>query len=61
MQAKQWYGDASTFTPQNGAPKLGAPGDYSEPRQYLVKNNMRRPAGVPQSMRLYEIRVVVLP
>lgn len=61
MQAKQWYGDASTFTPQNGAPKLGAPGDYSEPRQYLVKNNMRRPAGVPQSMRLYEIRIVVLP
>lgn len=61
MQTKQWYGDACTFTPVNGAPKLGAPGDYSEPRQYLVKNNMRRPAGVPQSMRIYEIRIVVLP
>ncbi len=61
MLASQYLGDATTFEPQNGAPKLGVPGDFSEPRQYLVKNNMRRPSGVPQTQRLYEVRVVVLP
>lgn len=61
MLASQYLGDATTFTPMNGAPKLGVPGDFSEPRQYLVKNNMRRPAGVAQAQRLYEVRIVVLP
>lgn len=61
MFASQYIGDATTFTPQNGAPALGVPGDFSEPRQYLVKNNMRRPSGVPQAQRLYEVQVIKLP
>lgn len=61
MVASQYNGDATTFTPLNDAPALGVPGDFSEPRQYLVKNNMRRPKGVAQSQRIYELHVVVLP
>lgn len=61
MLASQYNGDATTFTPLNGAPALGVPGDFSVPRQYLVKNNMRRPKGVAQSQRIYEVHVVVLP
>lgn len=54
-------GDATLVVPQNGAPALGTPGDYTQPRQYLVKNNMRRPAGVPQAQRLYEVEIIKLP
>lgn len=61
LQSQQHYGDDCKVEPQNGAPKLGAPGDYTEPRQYLLLNNLRRPEGVPQAKRLYEVHVVVLP
>ena len=61
LQSQQHYGDDCKIEPQNGAPKLGAPGDYTEPRQYLLLNNLRRPEGVPQAKRLYEVHVVVLP
>ena len=61
MQARQWYGDACLYEPQKDAPRLGVPGDFSKPRQYMVYNNMRRPDGVPQAKRLYEINIIVLP
>ena len=48
-------------TPLDGAPALGTPGDYTQPRQYLVKNDMRRPSGVQQAQRLYEVEFVKLP
>lgn len=52
---------ACTVVPQNGAPELGKPGDYSKPQQYLVKNISRLPEGVQQYTRLYEVRVTFLP
>lgn len=61
LVGNQYYGTDTTISPQNGAPALGVPGDFSEPRQYLMKNNMYRPSGVPQAQRLYEIQVVKLP
>ena len=61
IQARQSEGDACLYEPQKDAPRLGIPGDFSKPRQYMVYNNMRRPDGVPQSKRLYEINIIVLP
>lgn len=54
-------GNATLVKPQDDAPKLGTPGDYTQPRKYLVVNNMRRPSGVPQAKRMYEVQFVVLP
>lgn len=48
-------------TPQDGAPKLGIPGDFTAPRRYMVTNESRLPAGVERSRRLYEVRVTFLP
>lgn len=61
MQTGVRDGDACVFEPQKDAPRLGIPGDFSKPRQYMVYNNMRRPDGVPQAKRLYEINIIVLP
>lgn len=61
IQARQSRGDACLYEPQKDAPRLGIPGDFSKPRQYMVYNNMRRPDGVPQAKRLYEINIIVLP
>jgi len=52
---------ACVVEPVGDAPKLGVPGDFSTPRRYLVKNTTRRPDGVPQAQRLYEVRVTFLP
>lgn len=52
---------ACVVEPVDNAPKLGVPGDFSSPRRYLVKNITRRPDGVPQAQRLYEVRVTFLP
>lgn len=46
--------------PVNGAPKLGAPGDFTQPRQYMVTNIAIRPEGAKEYKRLYEIQVHVL-
>lgn len=46
--------------PVNGAPKLGTPGDYTKPQQYMVINTAFRPEGVPEYKRLYEVQVHVL-
>ena len=51
---------ACKVTPVNGAPQLGVPGDYSEPRQYLVTNVNERPDGQGKRTRLYEIQVQIL-
>ena len=56
-----YQGTDMTLTPVNGAPALGVPGDFSQPRQYLLKNEYYRPDGVPQAQRLYEGQVVILP
>lgn len=50
-----------TVEPVNGAPALGQPGDFTQPRRYLVKNIAHRPAGVEQYQRMYEVRVTFLP
>lgn len=47
--------------PVGNAPALGIPGDYSIAQRYLVKNIAHRPAGVPQSTAMYEIRITFLP
>ncbi len=47
--------------PQDGAPALGTPGDYTQPRRYLVENIGRRPDGKESAKRLYEIRITFLP
>lgn len=52
---------ACRVDPVNGAPKLGTPGDFTQPRQYLVTNTAIRPDGAPEYKRLYEIQVHVLP
>lgn len=52
---------ACSIIPQNGAPALGTPGDFSEPRRYMVVNNSRLPAGVTRYQRLYELRPIFLP
>ncbi len=43
------------------SPTLGAPGDFSTPRQYMVINTTRRSDGKPAARRLYEIRLHLLP
>lgn len=53
--------NACDVEPVDNAPKLGVPGDFTTPRRYLVKNITRRPGGVPQAQRLYEVRVTFLP
>lgn len=45
---------------QDGAPELGKPGDFTQPRRYLVVNESRRPDG-QQAQRLYEVRITFLP
>ena len=52
---------ACRVDPVNGAPKLGTPGDFTQPRQYLVTNTAIRPDGAPEYKRLYEIQIHVLP
>ena len=52
---------ACRVDPVNGAPKLGTPGDFSQPCQYLVTNTALRPDGASEYKRLYEIQVHVLP
>lgn len=47
--------------PVNGAPKLGIPGDYTEPQKYLLTNITRRPDGQPAKKRMYEVRLHLLP
>lgn len=51
---------ANRVEPVNGAPALGTPGDYTKPQQYMVINTAFRPKDVPQTRRLYEIRVQLL-
>ncbi len=44
------------------SPRLGQPGDFTKANlRYLVKNISHRPAGVPQAMAMYEIRITFLP
>lgn len=53
---------ACTVEPQDDAPALGTPGDFTQPCRYLVRNNRtHRPAGVEEYRRLYEIRLTFLP
>lgn len=47
--------------PQDEAPELGKPGDFTVPRRYLVVNESRRPDGQPAAQRLYEVRITFLP
>lgn len=47
--------------PQDNAPELGKPGDFSVPRRYLVVNENNRPDGSGQRKRLYEVQIKVLP
>lgn len=47
--------------PQDNAPEMGKPGDFTQPRRYLVINESRLPAGVERAQRLYEIRITFLP
>lgn len=51
---------ACRVDPVNNAPKLGIPGDFTQPRQYMVTNTAIRPDGAPEYKRLYEIQVHVL-
>ena len=51
---------ACRVDPVDGAPKLGTPGDYTLPQQYMVTNYAYRPDGVPQYKRLYEVQVQLL-
>lgn len=54
--------DACTVEPQDGAPALGVPGDFTQPHRYLVRNNRtHRPEGVEEYRRLYEVRLTFLP
>ncbi|MFV0583994.1 MAG: DUF5018-related domain-containing protein [Parabacteroides gordonii] len=52
---------AGKVEPVNGAPNLGVPGDFTQPRQYILTNTALRPDGAPEYKRLYEIQVHVLP
>lgn len=47
--------------PQDGAPTLGIPGDFTQSHKYLVVNESRRPDGKPAAQRLYELRITFLP
>lgn len=47
--------------PVDGAPELGKPGDFSQPRKYLVTNICRRPDGKPAAQRMYQIKIQLLP
>lgn len=47
--------------PVDGAPALGIPGDFTQPRRYMVINESRRPDKKEAKKRLYEIRVTFLP
>lgn len=51
---------ACRVDPVNGAPKLGTPGDYTKPQQYMVTNIAFRPDGAPEYKRLYEVQVHML-
>ena len=51
---------ACKVEPVNGAPKLGVPGDFTKPQQYMVINTAMRPDGAPEYNRLYEIQVHML-
>lgn len=51
---------ACKVDPINGAPKLGTPGDFTKPQQYLVTNTAIRPDGAPEYKRLYEVQVHML-
>lgn len=54
--------DACTVEPQDGAPALGVPGDFTQPRRYLVRNSRtHRPDGVEEYRRMYEVRLTFLP
>ena len=44
------------------SPRLGQPGDFTKDKiRYLVKNIAYRPDGVPQTQKMYEIRITFLP
>lgn len=44
------------------SPRLGQPGDFTKANlRYIVKNIAYRPAGVPQTQKMYEIRITFLP
>ena len=51
---------ACRVEPVGDAPVLGTPADYSSPHQYMVVNTAYRPSGVPQTKRLYELKVQLL-
>ena len=51
--------NACSVVPQNGAPTLGAPGDYSKPQRYMVVNENKRPDGSGQRKRLYELVITI--
>jgi hypothetical protein len=51
--------NACSVIPQNGAPILGAPGDYSKPQRYMVVNENKRPDGSGRRKRLYEIVIKI--
>lgn len=53
---------ACIVEPQDGAPELGIPGDFTQPRRYLVRNNRtHRPDGIEEYRRMYEVRLTFLP
>lgn len=47
--------------PQNGAPEMGKPGDFTAARRYMVVNESRRSDGKEAAKRLYEVRITFLP
>lgn len=47
--------------PQDNAPEMGKPGDFTQPHKYLVINESRLPKGVERAQRLYEVRITFLP
>lgn len=47
--------------PQDNAPEMGKPGDFTQPRKYMVINESRLPDGVERAQRLYEVRITFLP
>lgn len=59
MSLTQFYN--CTVYPQDSAPILGAPGDFTQSPRYLVVNESRLPAGVERAKRLYELRITFLP
>lgn len=51
---------ANKVEPVGDAPKLGTPADFNTTHQYMVINTAYRPSGVPQTKRLYEVKVQLL-